>query len=251
MEIRILDGILKLLNAICSTPNLQISSSSQSALNSQSNLNSSSSSSTNVSASALISNLDAVKFDDLNKCSTVGAAIAAAVIANKNSSDSSQNMSENAAFDTNSNEYNHVIQILTACKCLFVSHRKIAIYLQNLHELEKKASKHSNDTLLGDNHNDTSILSALNISTSTVKSSSSSSSSNNNRSLMTESAKLTLSEIRIPLSWKWTDYLKASKNSGIIRLNFFLFKFLFLINILKNFRECKFKICNFCNNIFR
>jgi len=31
-----------------------------------------------------------------------------------------------------------IFQILSACKCLYVSHRKIAIYLQNLQELEKK-----------------------------------------------------------------------------------------------------------------
>jgi hypothetical protein len=105
LEIRILDGILKLLNAISTAP-----------------LNSNTS--------------------DLN----------------------------NVAVDTQTNQFDsHVIQILTACKCLFVSHRKIAIYLNN---------------------SDKSSINA------------------------DQNGKLYLSNIRIPLSWKWTDYIKASKNSG-------------------------------------
>ena len=106
LEIRILDGILKLLNAISNAP-----------LNSSNEVINSSASNTNQ-------------------------------------------------FDA------HVIQILTACKCLFVSHRKIAIYLNN--------SEPSTTTI--DNN---------------------------------QMGKLYLSNIRIPLSWKWADYIKASKNSGM------------------------------------
>lgn len=137
LEIRILDGILKLLNAICSSTANLVSNSAQ-------NLNTSANSASSlVSASALINSLDVDKYEDSSKCSVLGAAIAAAVISSKTSGDSNQTTSQSlstnngAAFDTNSPEYNHVIQILTACKCLFVSHRKIAIYLQNLQDLEK------------------------------------------------------------------------------------------------------------------
>lgn len=79
----------------------------------------------------------------------------------------------------------HIVQILTACKCLFVSHRKIAIYLNDVNNLHLNKSASSSPELL-------------------IKSGKSDSHQN----------KLYLSNIRIPLSWKWNDYVKASKNAG-------------------------------------
>lgn len=204
LEIRILDGILKLLNAICSNTTL-ISNSSLSNLSSNSvvgNLPV-----TNVSASSLINSLDVTTLDDANKCSTIGAKIAAALTSNKGLSEPNQIQSDNPAFDINSPEYNHVIQILTACKCLFVSHRKIAIFLNNLQELEKKSTNLSFEYDFEKKHD---LFSALDVSTSTVKNST----LLHDKTFEFDSCKLVLSEIRIPLSWKWSDYLKASKNSG-------------------------------------
>ena len=98
MEIRILDGILKLLNAICSA-NPSVQSSSQpglSALNqgsmSVNGLNptvssfasATLSSFSNMSAaSVLINNLEISSTDDVNKCNLIGAEIAAAIMSNK------------------------------------------------------------------------------------------------------------------------------------------------------------------------
>lgn len=200
MEIRILDGILKLLNAICSNTTLISNLSTGSALNNGTIAT--------VSASSLISNLDVASLDDEGKCSSIGAKIAAALTCSKGLNDSNQIQSDNPAFDINSPEYNHVIQILTACKCLFVSHRKIAIFLNNLQELEKKSANYSFEFELDKKHD---LFSALDVSTSTIKNST----LLHEKNFEFDSCKLVLSEIRIPLSWKWADYLKASKNSGI------------------------------------
>ncbi|CAF0791577.1 unnamed protein product [Brachionus calyciflorus] len=233
LEIRILDGILKLLNAICSNTNI-ISNSSQS--NSPNNSYSSNTLSPSITASSLINNLDVSNIDDLNKCSAVGAQIAAALASNKITNESSQIQSENPAFDANSPEYNHVIQILTACKCLFVSHRKIAIFLQNLQEIEKKSLKGYDSLNISqdmmediENRNHNSILlSALDVSASINKNSTFMS----ERSIDLETCKLVLSDIRIPLSWKWTDYVKASKNSESVNCKFATFAVIFLGNMI-------------------
>ena len=114
----------------------------------------------------LIHNLDIKSVDDINKCQTVGAEIAAALMSNRYPNDSNKSTSStvytpytnsssnssstsaivstvpsttlpssiNSQFDSTDS----IFQILSACKCLYVSHRKIAIYLQNLQELEKK-----------------------------------------------------------------------------------------------------------------
>jgi trimeric autotransporter adhesin len=173
LEIRILDGILKLLNAICNNSsgvtsyqalaNLNTLSSASSTLSlshSSNNLQlSNSSSHSSTPASVLISNFDANKCDDFSKCTAMGAVIAQAVMSSKIDSNSthgsvkssstfnsslssvscgsSSTTNSSSPFEANSTEYNHIIQILTACKCLFVSHRKIAIYLQNLNDVEK------------------------------------------------------------------------------------------------------------------
>lgn len=154
LEIRILDGILKLLNAICSSSSLapaNINSSAQSSFAQNSNAHSLQ----NSIASMLISNLDIKPGDDANKCSTVGAEIAAAIMTNRlysdntikiNTSQSSNsslsNNSSTATLSSTSNSHfdstDPIFQILSACKCLYVSHRKIAIYLQNLQDLEKR-----------------------------------------------------------------------------------------------------------------
>jgi hypothetical protein len=234
LEIRILDGILKLLNAICSTPvtttlaNLnavQLSSSYQATPAAS---NSSASSSSQTASSILINNFDLDKHNDTIKCSALGAAIAAAVMS-KNSSELSsastqqQNAGNQAAisaaqsFDSSSTEYNHVFQILTACKCLFVSHRKIAIYLQNLQEIEAKSKK----DLLEENDENKAL--ASNVDVYQLK-------HLNKNAISIDTCKLMLSDIRIPLSWKWNEYLRASKNSGI-----FFVLFLFIWLILNNF----------------
>lgn len=261
MEIRILDGILKLLNAICSTPILSNTTTPfpnltsnplqtipavgfQSCVTHQTSTTASQSTtaSSNSSASQLISSLDSSKFDasasDGEKCTSIGTAIAHALMSSRSSmcdSNSSVNSSSsfsssssssssssnkiNPLFDSNSPEYNHVMQILNACKCLFVSHRKIAIYLQHLNEMEKKSrgqqqqqQQHQQGGVLNEN---TSILNEnVNANMNLI----------NNQplvkteNLMTKTCKLTLSEIRIPLSWKWADHLKASKNAGSISL---------------------------------
>lgn len=206
-----MDGILKLLNAICSNTTL-ISNSSLSSLST--NFVTSSAPISSVSASSLINSLDAASLDDVNKCSSIGAKIAAALTCSKGLNESNLIQSDNPAFDINSPEYNHVVQILTACKCLFVSHRKIAIFLNNLQELEKKSAKNSESINFSyefelDKKHD--LFSALDVSTSTAKNST----LLHDKTFEFDSCKLVLSEIRIPLSWKWADYLKASKNSGI------------------------------------
>lgn len=119
---------------------------------------------------------------------------------------SSKNFNENN-HAAHSNLDPHFIQILTACKCLFVSHRKIAIYLGN------GAANCTNQRqrvtqIIDDSNADTSSCSTASSSTCL--------------STYEAGEKLYLSNIRIPLSWKWSDYLKASKNSGkLIKLIIF------------------------------
>lgn len=248
LEIRILDGILKLLNAICSTPvtttlaNLnavQLSSSYQATPAAS---NSSASSSSQTASSILINNFDLDKHNDTIKCSALGAAIAAAVMS-KNSSELSSastqqqntgnqtSISAAQSFDSaSSTEYNHVFQILTACKCLFVSHRKIAIYLQNLQEIEAKSKK---DLLEENDENKVDIYQLKHL---------------NKNGISIDTCKLMLSDIRIPLSWKWNEYLRASKNSGIFFVYLIELKhFFFHLDI---FRKCKCKIRHIRFNLF-
>ena len=172
-----MDGILKLLNAICSTNpsahSLNQPSSSLTNVNSLgSSLNVASSigsggGSSNISssfssmsvASMLINNLDISPTDDTNRCSLAGAEIARAIMnvtpTEQNSYASSNNNINSNNNTTNNNsdqsDFNQINQILSACKCLYVSHRKISIYLQNLQELEKLTGKKkhlsSNDIL--------------------------------------------------------------------------------------------------------
>ena len=125
LEIRILDGILKLLNAISNAPVPSIS---------------------NVHLNTSAASVGANQFDA------------------------------------------HVVQILTACKCLFVSHRKIAIYLNN---------------------NNNSICSSVG-----------------------PNCKLYLSNIRVPLSWKWSDYVKASKNSDNVSTKYAVFALIYVGNMI-------------------
>lgn len=115
----------------------------------------------------------------------------------------------NPLFDPASPEYNHVMQILNACKCLFVSHRKIAIYLQSLNA-EKTKDKQSQQQ-------QQSVPSGvLNESTNLVGNEACLKQSDEMTDTDTtvKTCKLTLSDIRIPLSWKYSDHLKAAKNSG-------------------------------------
>ena len=256
LEIRILDGILKLLNAICLSPitnslatsTLQLGTNHAIAgLNSASSNSTSSSSSSSSSQSAssiLINNFDPAKYTESNKYTvySYGSAIAAAVISNKSSGESSStnganslqsssnsltstsssmsNTSSNTVantntFDSNSAEYNHIFQILTACKCLFVSHRKIAIYLENLNEIEAANKKM---LLLSDsssNENEENIENVNSISESASDMNGKISDViESDTCFLVDTCKLMLSDLRVPLSWKWSDYLKASKNSG-------------------------------------
>ena len=221
MEIRILDGILKLLNAICLSPittslansTLQLSSNQSTITN---NLNTNSSSS-QTALSILINNFEPAKCDDASKCTALGAAIAAAVISNKSTNENSiSNSSSNSSNTTdNSAESNHIFQILTACKCLFVSHRKIAIYLENLNEIENMNKKISlNDSNEDDENNENINISDENDVNTNQNEVSIKSLGSNDSSLVSDSCKLMLSDLRVPLSWKWNDYIKASKNSG-------------------------------------
>lgn len=272
LEIRILDGILKLLNAICSTPSTGLVSAPVPTSNnatchgalSQLNLPSNASL---TSASQIINSLDSLKFNDKEKCASIGAAIAAALMSSRSSttpssscampsssstsssastttctstltssmSSSSSTLSSssssdhintlgtassnttnskttNSLFDCNSPEYNHVMQILNACKCLFVSHRKIAIYLQNLNDIEKNSAC-SSPTKTKTKENGSVLNESTNMLTDSTNIQTAGGSYENGK-ISINTCKLTLSDIRIPLSWKWQDHLKASKNSG-------------------------------------
>ena len=239
LEIRILDGILKLLNAICSA-NPQ--APNQPSLNTVNNLNSlSSSNASNITfsnASLMITNLDVGTTDDVNKCAQIGAEIAAALMSNKMPSEQqSQQINTN---NINEAEFNHIFQILSACKCLYVSHRKISIYLHNLQELEKRTSgkkKHlsSSDILklttdLKD-EDENSVPKSATIGPLIKKNTNKPFSKINFNSsvkkseapvvklqvdvLSIETMKLMLKDIRFPLIWKYSDHIKAIKNSGI------------------------------------
>ncbi len=248
LEIRILDGTLKLLNAICSanssslfqTTNLLNSTGPLGGYNALSG-NSALSQSTNhssLSSSVLINNLDLSNFDDTAKFNEAGAAIAAAIIHSSdstllfsNSTASFSSSSKNvASSDLNSIEYNHIFQILNACKCLFVSHRKIAIYLQNLQAIKEKgshyASNNSDDMFNCQSGKAASLNSTMSTENGSITSASCSSSidallissklmsCNSVEGISIDTCKLMLSDIRIPLSWKYTEHLKATKSSG-------------------------------------
>lgn len=167
----------------------------------------------------------------------------------------------NPLFDPSSPEYNHVMQILNACKCLFVSHRKIAIYLQSLNAEKKKktaavvAASSSNGNVLNEttntiNNNDNmsnTNNTATTPTTGTLCKMLSSLGENNDEAScclledecgkittttsiadgfsVVNCCKLVLSDIRIPLSWKYSDHLKASKNSGNLGKTYFLFNY--------------------------
>jgi hypothetical protein len=231
LEIRILDGILKLLNAICLSPitsslansTLQLGSNQSVTIN---NLTSNSNSSQSA-LSVLISTFEPAKCNDANKCAALGAAIAAAVISNKSINEnstssssintSSTTVSNLTSFESSSAESNHIFQILTACKCLFVSHRKIAIYLENLNEIEtinKKMSLNDSNEEEEENNENINISGEKDANANQSEVFSDSIKSSNDGSLIADSCKLMLSDLRVPLSWKWNDYLKASKNSG-------------------------------------
>lgn len=198
LEIRILDGILKLLNAICvsypSMPANLLSNSSSSFCKPGSDKN------TSTQSTPSNSSIDLLKFNDKSRCFNDGAAIAASMISNKDYSDSliqcngsNSSCSNNSSLFCNSPTLcAHTFQILTVCKCLFVSHRKIAIYLNNLNETRENRNKR-NDRI--------SFIHSKNII--------------NLKSIDLETCKLMLGNLRIPLTWKWSDHLKASKNYGI------------------------------------
>lgn len=276
-----MDGILKLLNAICSTnPSHSLNQPSSSLTNVNSlgsSLNVASSigsggGSSNISssfssmsvASMLINNLDISPTDDTNRCSLAGAEIARAIMnvtpTEQNSYASSNNNINSNNNTTNNNsdqsDFNQINQILSACKCLYVSHRKISIYLQNLQELEKLTGKKkhlsSNDilnlSLLDSEMTDSVIKNSLleddensaprratmgpmlkksiiaqaklqpftkvntNVITSTKKVNAPI--KLHNDVLTIQTTKIMLKDIRIPLSWKYSDHLKAIKNSG-------------------------------------
>jgi hypothetical protein len=171
----------------------------------------------------LISTFEPAKCNDANKCAALGAAIAAAVISNKSinenstSNTSSTTVSNLTPFESGSAESNHIFQILTACKCLFVSHRKIAIYLENLNEIEninKKMSLNDSNDEEEENNENINISDEKDANANRSEVFSDSIKSSNDGSLIVDSCKLMLSDLRVPLSWKWNDYLKASKNSG-------------------------------------
>jgi hypothetical protein len=82
----------------------------------------------------------------------------------------------------------HLSQLLNTCKCLFVSHRKIAIYMNDLQKMQQRTQQSPNTT--------------------------------NEFDLNKNLSKIYLSNLRIPLSWKWNDFVKATKNSGMILLGF-------------------------------
>lgn len=129
----------------------------------------------------------------------------------------------NPLFDPSSPEYNHVMQILNACKCLFVSHRKIAIYLQSLNAEKKKKSataatpgslSQSGVGVLNESTNTIVNNDSINSTLSAKIISMDDTSNSLESSINTKTCKLTLSDIRIPLSWKYSEHLKAAKNSG-------------------------------------
>ena len=196
-------------------------------------------------ASMLINNLDISPTDDTNRCSLAGAEIARAIM---NFTPTEQNSYASSNNNNNSNN--------NTCKCLYVSHRKISIYLQNLQELEKLTGKKkhlsSNDilnlSLLDSEMTDSVIKNSLleddensaprratmgpmlkksiiaqaklqpftkvntNVITSTKKVNAPI--KLHNDVLTIQTTKIMLKDIRIPLSWKYNDHLKATKNSG-------------------------------------
>jgi hypothetical protein len=79
----------------------------------------------------------------------------------------------------------NLVQILNACKCLFVSHRKLAIYMNS--PLFNQYEQHQ---------------------------------------------KLYLDNIRIPLAWKWTDYMRAQKNSENVSSKFVTFALIYVGNCI-------------------
>ena len=133
----------------------------------------------NSVASLLINSLDISKLDDVGKCHAMGAEIAAALMTNRLPTDGSKqgaaltgsytpytttssgssssstvstvssSVTLPAVINSQVDSTDSIYQILSACKCLYVSHRKIAIYLQNLQELERKSSQSMKNVYLG------------------------------------------------------------------------------------------------------
>jgi hypothetical protein len=214
LEIRILDGILKLLTAICKSTIID-SSSSNSTVNSlhllnyqQQYYNDSTTSpptatSITSTATSLISKLNNLK--DFTQCTAAGVEIANAIINTTTSNSNNINSNNTNSTETLINDYNQIVRLLNAYKCLFVSHRKLTIYFKNLYEIENEKTK----------------IVEMNKSIDTIYDNKENSSDNDITSFKT--AKLAFSDLRIPLSWKWNDYIKASKNSGKLKLIYFVF----------------------------
>jgi len=276
LEIRILDGILKLLNAICSSNSLVSSNPTQVSGNGSTQIGSSTQSSSAATAASvatvLINNLDVSSIDDVNKCTSLGAEIAAAIMSNRYPSDASYTNSAastsssssisavssttlpstiNSQFDSSDS----IFQILRACKCLYVSHRKIAIYLQNLQELEKKNMGKSNKKILSQLINDEERNESNEVREANFKKIIHNASKPkaplanlnlNNENLMRKdkidsntemitlasTTKIMLKDLRIPLVWKWNDYLKAIKNSENATAKFATFAIIHLGNMI-------------------
>ena len=298
LEIRILDGILKLLNAICSSNSLVSSNPTQASGSGSAQIGSSTQSSSAAAAASvatvLINSLDVSSIDDVNKCTALGAEIAAAIMSNRYPSES--NASNYTAYTSSSasttssstisavssttlpsainsqfDSGDSIFQILRACKCLYVSHRKIAIYLQNLQELEKKnLGGKTNKKILSqlindDERNESDEVREANFkkiihNASKPKAPLANLNLNNEVLIrkdkidsdvitLATTTKIMLKDLRIPLVWKWNDYLKAIKNSG--KIKFFktcpcdqqLFK------IVSN-RKCHCQVCHVCHHSF-
>jgi hypothetical protein len=227
LEIRILDGILKLLNAICLSPVTNSTLHSSVNHTSINPLNSISNSSTSLS-SVLINNFEPAKYNEI-KCTELGAAIAAAIISNKtnesisNSSTTVTTTTTDTDTDstqqtTMSAENNQIFQILNACKCLFVSHRKIAIYLENLNEIERAHDEENTENEENVNVDDLNNQVEENHDGSIENSG--------------ETCKLILSDLRVPLSWKWNEFKLASKNSENVGTKFATFALIYLGNMI-------------------
>lgn len=245
-----MDGILKLLNAICNNNNISVGSNF-SALNVQNIqltqlptngiLPTNSSNNASNAISNILNNTLNNSLNDQNKFTNAGLAIAAAIMTSSSLSSSSNakssdsyaiincpngavNCSSSLTSSNNSNnlnlakssliglqselnsyssfENNQIYQILSACKCLFVSHRKISIYM-HLKQLDEQ-----NDGHIENDEDNLSELDECQMSESNLRDDIAESSVR-----LDPTIKLMLSDIRIPLSWKWSDHQRALKNS--------------------------------------
>lgn len=254
LEIRILDGILKLLNAICN--NNGGGSNNLSALNGSGQISqnqpqsfvsgilpTNSSNHSSNAISNILNNALSSAANDQNKFMAAGLAIAAAIMSNVKSADSSSSASSSYALvvngsnsgaancsscsnsntlnaksslmslqsDLNSHssfENNQIYQILSACKCLFVSHRKISIYM-HLKQLDEEGGGRVADD--DEEEDNLSELDECQMNESVARDESS--------IRLDPTIKLMLSDIRIPLSWKWSDHQRALKSSDTSSLS--------------------------------